>query len=104
MSYTVAQATPEIGVRMALGAQSGDVLRLVLQYGGAVALAGLVIGVPVALGLSRLLSSQLFGIAPHDPATFASVAAVLAAVSMAACLVPAIRAMRVDPNVALRYE
>jgi putative ABC transport system permease protein len=104
MSYTVTQATQEIGVRRALGAQSGDVLRLVLGYAFVLALAGLVIGVPAALALTRLLSTQLFGIAPHDPVTFAAVSALLLAVAVGACLAPALKAMNVDPNVALRYE
>ena len=104
MSYGVAQRTHEIGVRLALGADSGDVLRLVVGQGLRLTLLGVVLGWLGALGVSRFLSGLLYGIAGNDPATFAEVAAVFVAVALAACYVPARRAMRVDPLVALRYE
>lgn len=104
ISYSVAQRTHEIGIRAALGASPGAQLGLVLKSGMALTLAGLGIGVLGALGLTRLLSSLLFGIGPRDPWTLLLVGAVLAAVATAACLIPARRAARVDPLVALRHE
>jgi putative ABC transport system permease protein len=104
ISYLVGQRTHEIGVRVALGAQSGDVLRLIIGQGALLALLGVAIGVAAALLLTRLMASQLFGVSPHDPLTFAAVAILLMIVSIAACYVPARRAMRVDPVVALRCE
>jgi predicted permease len=104
ISYLVRQRTHEIGVRMALGAQPSDVLRLVVGQGTKMALVGVAIGIGVALGLTRLMANQLFGVGPRDPFTFASVALLLIFVSVAACYIPARRAMRVDPMVALRYE
>jgi putative ABC transport system permease protein len=104
VAFSVAHRVQEIGVRMALGAERGDVLRLVLGEGTRLALAGVGIGVLVSLAMTRLLSSLLFGISATDPATFAGVAAVLTAVALAASFIPARRAMRLDPNVALRYE
>jgi ABC-type antimicrobial peptide transport system permease subunit len=89
---------------MALGARRSDVLRLVLGQGVRMALMGVAIGIPVALGLTRLMSNQLFGVTAHDPLTFAGVALALIAVALAACYLPARRAMQVDPMVALRYE
>ncbi len=104
ISYLVGERTREIGVRMALGAQRADVLRLVLRQGATMALAGVALGIALALGLTRLMSSQLFGVTPHDPLTFAAVGLVLIAVALAACYLPARRAATVDPIVALHAE
>jgi predicted permease len=104
MAYTVNQRTHEIGIRMALGAQLTEVMRLVLGNGIKLALAGIVVGIAVALSLTRLLATLLFGISTYDPLTFAAVAIALMLVALAACYIPARRAMRVDPMVALRYE
>jgi predicted permease len=104
ISYLVGERTREIGVRMALGARRSDVLRLILGQGARMALLGLLPGIFLALGLTRLMRSQLFGVTPHDPLTFAAVAMVFVMVALAACYIPARRAARVDPMVALRYE
>jgi predicted permease len=104
VSHLVGQRTHEIGVRMALGAQPGDVMRLVLGQGAKMVLMGVVIGIGAALGLTRLMANQLFGVTSHDPLTFAAVALLLTMIALLACYVPARRAVRVDPLIALRYE
>jgi predicted permease len=104
ISYLVGQRTHEIGVRIALGAQRSDILRLILGQGGTLAGVGIALGFAAALGLTRLMSGLLFGVKPADPLTFAAVALLLSLIALIACYVPARRAMRVDPVVALRYE
>jgi putative ABC transport system permease protein len=104
LSYTVSQRRREIGIRLALGAQRENVLGMVLGSGAKMALIGVAIGVAIALALTRWMSSLLFGVTAHDPLTFALVALLLFAVALAACWIPARRATRVDPMVALRYE
>jgi putative ABC transport system permease protein len=104
MAYAANQRTHEIGIRTALGAQRRDVLRVVMQDGAKIALFGIASGIAGALALTRLMASLLFEVKPTDPVTFAGVAILLALVALAACYIPARRAMRVDPMVALRYE
>jgi putative ABC transport system permease protein len=104
MAYATAQRRNEIGIRMALGAQRADVLRLILGHGAKLALLGGVIGLAAAFGLTRFLSSQLYGTSANDPSIFAAATILLVAVALAACYIPAHRAMKVDPMVALRYE
>jgi putative ABC transport system permease protein len=104
ISHLVLQRTREIGIRVALGAQRRDILRLVLRQGILATLAGVAIGVILSLAITRLLSSLLFGVTPADWLTFLSVTVLLLVVAFAACSIPACRATRVDPIVALRYE
>jgi putative ABC transport system permease protein len=104
MSYTVAQRTHEIGLRVALGAQPSDVLRLMAGQGTTLALSGIGLGLAGAIALTRLMQRMLFGVTPTDPATFCAVPLVLLAVALVAGLLPARRAARIDPTVALRHE
>ncbi len=104
VSYWVKQRTPEIGIRMALGADRQNIFRLVITRGMQFVLAGLALGIAGALAATRLIASLLFGVTANDPATFAAIAILLALVAFAACWIPARRAMRVDPMIALRYE
>jgi putative ABC transport system permease protein len=104
VAYSVAQRTSEIGIRVAMGAQRRDVLRLILIQGGRLILIGVALGLASALAITRAMSSLLFGVSAADPLTFAGVAGLLMGVAFFACYVPARRAMRVDPLIALRYE
>ena len=104
ISYSAGRRTHEIGIRMALGAGAGDVLRLVMGEGCRLTLAGVAIGLAGAFGLTRFLSSMLYGVRSSDPATFLAVPLILVAVALFACYLPARRAVRVDPMVALSHE
>ena len=104
MSYSVEQRTREIGIRMALGAERSSVLRLIVGQGARLAASGILVGIAGAFALSRVMAGLLYGVSATDPLTYLALAAVLAAVAVAACAVPARRALLVDPAVALRAE
>src|ERR1700722_2766988 len=104
IAYSVSERTHEIGISIALGAGRGEIFRLVVGQGMLIALVGLLLGLPLALGMGRAVAGLLYGVAPNDFTTFATVAAIFAAVALAACYIPARRAMAVDPMVALRHE
>ena len=104
MSYTVAQHTREIGIRMALGAQPRSILKLIVGRGLVLVSVGAVIGVLASFGLTRFIENMLFGVTPTDPLTFVMIVALLGFVALLACLIPAQRAMRVDPIVVLRHQ
>ena len=104
ISFSVSERTREIGIRMALGAKRGDVLKMVLGQGMTVAVVGIVAGLAIALGLTRLLTTLLFGVSATDPTTFVIVGMALTVIALMACYLPARRATRVDPLVALKDE
>jgi ABC-type antimicrobial peptide transport system permease subunit len=104
LSYEVSRRTREIGIRMAMGAHPASVMKLVLRQGIVLAIVGAVLGIGVALGVTRYLASMLYDVHANDPITMVSVAVLLTVVALAACYIPARRAMSVDPLVALRYE
>jgi putative ABC transport system permease protein len=104
MSYSVQQRTQELGIRMALGADKRDVLQLMVRQGLTLTVVGVVVGLAIAFGMTRLLASLLYGVKANDPITFSAVPVILAAVALIATYIPARRAMRVDPLTALRYE
>jgi ABC-type antimicrobial peptide transport system permease subunit len=104
MSYSISRRTREIGIRMALGAQSGGVQRLVIRQGMALTLIAVALGLGAAWAVAHLMSSFLYGVPPHDPVTFTFVPLFLASVALLACWLPALRAARVDPLTALRHE
>ena len=104
MSYVVVHRTNEIGIRLALGAQRAQVLGLVMRQGFALAAAGVTVGLVLALPLTRIIAGLLFGVQPFDPGTFVGFSCVLTLIALAASYLPARRAVRVDPMVALRYE
>jgi putative ABC transport system permease protein len=104
ISYNVTQRTQEIGIRMALGARRGNVFQMVIGQGARLAALGIMIGLAVSLGITRLISNFLFGVRATDPSTFVSVSLLLLGIGLLACYIPARRAMQVDPTVALHHE
>jgi putative ABC transport system permease protein len=103
IAYTISHRTHEIGIRMALGAGRGDVMRMVVRMGLQLVAIGVAIGLGASLGITRVIASQIWGVSPHDPVTISGVVVVLALAAMGASYVPARRAMKDDPLVALRY-
>jgi len=103
MAYTVSLRTHEIGVRMALGAEHGDVVRMLVRHSMSFVLAGITAGLGAAAGLTRLMAALLYDMTPNDPATFATVASMMAATALVACWLTAAKAARLDPIVALRH-
>jgi len=104
ISYSTSQRTHEIGIRVALGAQQSEILRMILGQGFLIVAMGLIVGCASAFAFARLISNFLVGVSPGDPATYSAVTIVLGLIALLACYIPARRAMRVDPMVALRYE
>jgi ABC-type antimicrobial peptide transport system permease subunit len=104
LSYEVTRRTREIGIRMAIGAQRFDVIRMVVRQGIVLAVVGVVVGIAAAFGATRIMSTMLYHVKAMDPLTLAAVSMLLLLVSLVACLLPARRATRVDPLIALRYE
>jgi ABC-type antimicrobial peptide transport system permease subunit len=104
VSFTATQRTREIGIRMALGGSARDVMRLILGQGVGLVMTGLAIGLLAAFGITRVMTRLLVGISPSDPLTYLTVAGLLTAIALLACWIPARRATRVDPGIALRYE
>jgi ABC-type antimicrobial peptide transport system permease subunit len=104
MAYAVTRRTREIGIRIALGAQRGDVIRMILREGLSLIAIGSTIGVALAAAVSRVLAGFLFGIPPADPVTFGSTTVLFAAIGLAACYLPVLRATRIDPQYALRHQ
>src|SRR4029077_4695478 len=104
MGYTVSLQTHEIGIRMALGAQRANIFRMIVGRGLVLVGVGIAVGAAASFGVMRLVASELYGVTPRDPVTFAAVVIVVLVVGAAACYLPARRATRVDPLVALRYE
>ena len=104
LAFSVSSRTNEIGIRMTLGADAGKVQRMILGEGGLLLVLGLVLGVAGSLVLSRLIQGLLFGVAPHDPVTLGFVAVLMAVIGIAACWIPAARAARIDPGIAIRSQ